>query len=312
MKQGKSLQVGIAGLLSAVFATCVAAPVTIEHSNYSMQELASSDLLLLGPVSDVDNTHEQFRVLGQAVPARVPTSVQDAQALQDRLVAVYGTVNPDGSIKVAEVKVLDSAFVPGATEIYVKGVISSANPIKGEIRIGSIKVNYSGALHAVTADQLVQGHSVVITGLTYAPTGSVYADDAMVLSGAVPASQIGTGVVEPLSQIGTGKAAPASQIGTGVVKPLSQIGTGAVKPLSQIGTDRAAPASQIGTSVVKPLSQIGTGAVKPLSQIGTGKVAPASQIGTGVVKPLSQIGTGAVKPLSQIGTGRSEERRVGK
>ena len=88
----------------------------------SFQLLTKSNLLVLGPVDRVDVSKSAVQVLGQVVV--IPASQRNLliDDLVGRMVAVYGSLKGDGSLKVEEVSQLaTSNYVPGATQLYLKG-----------------------------------------------------------------------------------------------------------------------------------------------------------------------------------------------
>ncbi|MGA2397941.1 MAG: hypothetical protein ABSG30_07775 [Steroidobacteraceae bacterium] len=293
---------GATAMIAAPLAVPVSSLAASTSAVTTFQALAGTDLLALGPVERVDVSKRQIQVLGQVVvvPAAQSAGLAD---LVDHMVEVHGSVNSDGTLRATKVvEINSSSFVPGATQLYLKGAISSVDQVNAVARIGSLSIKYAGALHTLSSSSLAVGQLASFGGVEYSGIAAFYAEAGRVIGSLVPLSQEGTDKVSPLSQEGTDKVKPLSQEGTDKVKPLSQEGTDKVSPLSQEGTDKVSPLSQEGTDKVKPLSQEGTDKVKPLSQEGTDKVKPLSQEGTDKVSPLSQEGTDKVSPLSQEGT----------
>src|ERR1700688_4218113 len=112
------------------------------------QAVANSDLLLLGPVELVEPSKARVQVLGQWIPLSQTQISQSFVGLVGHVVAVYGSIAPDGSFEVAAVREQNSVdYVPGATQLYLKGPISALDALHATARIGSLSVSYSGALH---------------------------------------------------------------------------------------------------------------------------------------------------------------------
>lgn len=81
------------------------------------------------------------------------------------LVAIYGVVDANGTYKISAVSQLgSSSYVPGATKLFLKGLVTSIDNNAGTPKIGSYSVNYSGALHSLSADQLAVGDVAIFTG----------------------------------------------------------------------------------------------------------------------------------------------------
>ena len=294
-----------------------AATSDVDQRNLSLQGLASQGLVLLGPVERADKSQKQFVVLGQAIGLSWIGGQFDPDKLIGRLAAIYGSIQQDGSLKITAVEVLDHDFVPGATELFFKGIVVSVNEADGALRIGTKQVDYTGALHSLPADQIQSGAIVSLSGLQYSTDGKFYADNGVISQGASvkPDYQVGSGAnVKPGYQVGSGASVRSDyQVGSGAsVKPDYQVGSGAsVKPDYQVGSGASVkPDYQVGSGAsVKPGYQVGSGAsVKPNYQVGSGaSVKPGYQVGSGAsVKPDYQVGSGAsVKPGYQVGSGSS-------
>ena len=162
---------------------------TGQQSTKSIQTLANSDLLLLGPVERVDPANMQIHVLGQV--AAIPAS---SQALKinglGKMVAVYGSLNINGSLKVREIQELNANYVPGATQLYVKGIVTSVDYQNADARVGSLTVSYSGSLHTLVADALVPGAVVSFSGVEFDTSTKFYADNGLIV--AKPLGQTGS------------------------------------------------------------------------------------------------------------------------
>ena len=210
----------------------------------NFRSVAASDLLALGPVEQVDVKTAEIRVLGQlaVVPALQRNLV--SEELVGRMVAVYGELNTDGSLRVSGVAELGMDYVPGATELFVKGVVRAVNQSKATVRLGSLSVSYSGALHTLNADDIATGKVVALSGLEFANAGSFYADNGAV-SAAKPMGQAGSDLIgqagsDLLGQAGSDKSIatkPAGQAGSDLIGQAGSDKSIAVKPAGQAGSD---------------------------------------------------------------------------
>jgi len=175
------------------------------------QAVSSSDLLVLGPVDLVDQSKGRVQVLGQWIPL---SANQVSQDLLGRVVAVYGSITPEGLFQVAAVHEQNSLeYVSGATRLYLKGSISEIDALHGTARIGALSVDYSGALHTLAAEDVAVGTVVSFAGLRYTDPSKLYADN---------------GVAHPVATLGqTGSGfAVAGQTGSGFAKVQGQTGSG--------------------------------------------------------------------------------------
>src|ERR1700733_7616665 len=269
------------------------------------QALSNSDLLVLGPVDLVDESKGRVQVLGQWIPL---SANQVSQDLLGRVVAVYGSITPEGSFQVAAVHEQNSIdYVSGATRLYLKGSITDLDALHGTARIGALSVDYSGALHTLAAEDVAVGTVVSFSGMRYTDPTKLYADDGLAHqvailgqtgSGFATAGQTGSGFVKIQGQTGSGFAV-AGQTGSGLVKIQGQTGSG-FATAGQTGSGFAV-AGQTGSGFVKVQGQTGSG-FAVAGQTGSG-FAVAGQTGSGLVKIQGQTGSGFVKVQGQTGSG---------
>ncbi len=253
------------------------------------------ELQVLGPVQQVDIGNGLLLVVGQQVSIAKISSVSfNGVVVDDRvsaiqriqpgdLIAVYGAF--DGAS--LSVKLLNYAYVPGATTIFVSGKLSAVNSAIGRAQISALTVDFTPSLSDVKFSNLVVGESVDVAGIQPIANGLLLAESV----NRVDANSIvGTGAQDK-SIVGTGAQA-ASIVGTGA-QATSIVGTGALnkKAESIVGTGAQA-ASIVGTGA-QAVSIVGTGA-RATSIVGTGALSKKAEsiVGTGA-QALSIVGTGA-------------------
>ena len=152
----KALLQGFSVLALTIFAASVSAAT-------SQQQQTS--LLLVGPVEAV-HTKEGFSiVLGQKIPA-VQLAIGDT-------VAVFGTTRTDGSLSVTAVQI-KGIYVPGATEIFLTGVVQQVDTQLGRAVVSGIPIDLTPTLSNGTLDLFV-GDAVQIAGIQPAGRGLVIA-----------------------------------------------------------------------------------------------------------------------------------------
>ena len=99
--------------------------------------------VLAGPVEAIDLANGTFLSLGQVVMA-------SSQALGELrigdFVTVEGSVMGPGWLYADAVTVSDIRYVPGATEVFVTGMLSSIDSAAGTARLGSLTVDYTPSL----------------------------------------------------------------------------------------------------------------------------------------------------------------------
>ena len=104
--------------------------------------------ILAGPVEAIDIANGVFESLGQTVLA-------SNEMLRDMrvgdFVTVEGTVMGPGWLFADEVTVTDISYVPGATEVYVSGMLTSIDNGAGKARMGGLTVDYTPSLASTEA-----------------------------------------------------------------------------------------------------------------------------------------------------------------
>ena len=247
-------------------------------------------VLLRGPVDQVNLRTSQIEVLGQWLSPRGVS----VDSLKDHFVVVDGAFDTHGAYLVSGVTEVKSVeYVPGATPVYLSGVIASIDKSTGVLVIGGTKVDYTGALHTLEAGNLEIGKVASFTGLRFSDPKTIYAANGGVTSDGVTGTD---GAVK--------SPTPAGVTGTDGIISFGVTGTdGAVKsptPTGVTGTDG------VTAKVIKitPNGVTGTdGAVKsptPAGVTGTDGIISFGVTGTdGAVKsptPAGVTGTdGAVK-----------------
>ena len=275
-----------------------AGPMGAIASSTDFQSSSLGDLLLLGPVDQVQSQKSMVHVLGQWVVLPKNQVSQNIQDLMGQLVAVYGQVNTDGSSQVTRISTLSASnYVPGATQLYLKGQITSIDAANGTARVGQLVVNYSGALHKLVAADLSNGSVVSFGGVQFANVNTLYASDGYVQHLSAGSSALG--------QIGSGGTHIAGQIGSGGTQIAGQIGSGGTHIAGQIGSGGTQIAGQIGSGGTHTAGQIGSGGTHIAGQIGSGGTQIAGQIGSGGTHIAGQIGSGGTQIAGQIGDRKS-------
>ena len=307
MKSKKSFKAHAwAGFAAAVlsFASIDADAAELARTSPNLQAdfraVAESNLLVFGPVGQVDVQNARVQVLGQWISFPPSDASQSLEGLVGHVFAVYGSIAADGSIEVETIHEQSSIDnVAGATHLYLKGLVSQLDTLHGTARIGSLAVNYSNALHTLVADDLAVGVVASFRGFQFAGTNVLFADAGLVHIASATLGQTGSG--KALGQTGSGYSV-LGQTGSG--KALGQTGSG-YSVLGQTGSGKALGQTGSGYSVLgqtgsgKALGQTGSG-YSMLGQTGSGKAL--GQTGSGY-SMLGQTGSG--KALGQTGSGYS-------
>ena len=217
---------GVAAMMAVPLASSgsLAAAATVATT---FETLVDTDILALGPVEHVDVAKRQLQVLGQLIAIPVAQSAA-LDSLLGKMVEVHGSVKSDGTLQATKVSEITTAsFVPGATQLYLKGALSSVDQVNAVARVGSLSIKYSGALHTLSANSLAVGQLASFSGVEYFGIAAFYADNGRV-----------TGSLATISQEGSDKVGASGQI--------SQEGSDKVSPSSlksQEGSDKVSPSS---------------------------------------------------------------------
>jgi hypothetical protein len=295
-------------LTCGLFAVRVDAGIGGTDLRVQTKGIGGSDLVAYGVIEGVAGGG--ITVLGQHILIQPSTAlsvssshvaIQNASTLLGQigtLVAVYGQANSDGSIRASEIDLQPTPYVPGATTVYLRGVVSDSNSAIAKVRVGTLLVDYSAALHQPLDAPLHAGAVVEFTGIQVS-TGSVYASNLRTIQGigGTDAASLGIG--------GTDNAVKALGIGGTDVATLGIGGTDkAVSALGIGGTDIAIKAKGIGGTDTATLGIGGTDkAVRALGIGGTDLAIKAKGIGGTDAVTLGIGGTDkAVRALGIGGT----------
>ena len=105
--------------------------------------IESTDLMLAGPVDSISMVNGSFVSLGQVVLAS-----QDALSSLNvgDFVSVHGSAVASGILYADVISVSTQSYVPGATQVFVRGILSAVDQSKGVAHIGDLRVDYSSSL----------------------------------------------------------------------------------------------------------------------------------------------------------------------
>ncbi|MDH3615820.1 MAG: hypothetical protein OEQ90_05035, partial [Gammaproteobacteria bacterium] len=104
--------------------------------------------VLSGPVDSVDLVNGVFESMGQVVMAS--QGMLAGMRVGD-FVSVAGSVVSPGWLYADDVSVSADLYVPGATEVFVTGMLSSVDLAHGTAQIGSLTIDYTSSLGSADA-----------------------------------------------------------------------------------------------------------------------------------------------------------------
>ena len=99
--------------------------------------------VLAGPVEAIDIGNRVFHSLGQIVMAS-DEMLSDIRV--GDFVTVEGSVVSDGWLYADAVVISEINYVPGATEVFVAGMLSSIDVASGTARLGNLTIDYTPSL----------------------------------------------------------------------------------------------------------------------------------------------------------------------
>ncbi|MEO0574784.1 MAG: DUF5666 domain-containing protein, partial [Pseudomonadota bacterium] len=129
------------------------------------------DSKLVGPIESVNSESGTVTVLGQTVAA---TAFVKSFAVGD-YVAIQGEFSRELSLVATRINRLPGVYVPGASVVRVTGITTGFSPLIGQVRIGSVSVDFVDASSMTT--KLVEGFGILtsVDGVQPVPGGIVLA-----------------------------------------------------------------------------------------------------------------------------------------
>ena len=103
----------------------------------------ASGVILAGPVDSIDKINGVFESMGQVVMASY--SMLSGMQVGD-FGAVQGTVISSGWYFADNVSVSNQLYVPGSTEVFISGMLSSINRMDGTAQMGRLTIDYTSSL----------------------------------------------------------------------------------------------------------------------------------------------------------------------
>jgi hypothetical protein len=100
-------------------------------------------VLLAGPVDSIDRINGVFESMGQVVMAS--QNMLSSMRVGD-FVTVGGTAISSGWYYADTVSVSDQSYVPGATEVFISGLMSSVDFMNGTAQMGDLTIDYTASL----------------------------------------------------------------------------------------------------------------------------------------------------------------------
>ena len=125
----------------------------------SIAGISAGNVLISGPVDSIDHVNGAFESMGQIVLAS--QGMLSGMQVGD-YVSVEGTAISSGWYYADNVSISDERYVPGSTEVFISGMISSINTMEGTAQMGDLIIDYTPSL----------GSSVVPSGEAWSFIGT--------------------------------------------------------------------------------------------------------------------------------------------
>lgn len=102
-----------------------------------------SSIVLAGPVDSIDRINGVFMSMGQVVMA--------SQGMLSRMqvgdyVSVAGSIISSGWLYADGINVSSQLYVPGSTQVFVAGILSSIDRMNGTAQMGGLTIDYTASL----------------------------------------------------------------------------------------------------------------------------------------------------------------------
>jgi hypothetical protein len=91
------------------------------------------------------------------------------------VIEVRGRIAGAGEIQATSISVVSKNYVAGAQNVMVRGVVGALKHAIGQLTIGRLVVDYTGALHSLDAASIRVGKEFVAVGIRPLPQGALVA-----------------------------------------------------------------------------------------------------------------------------------------
>lgn len=258
----------------------------------SFSSAAAQAVNVVGPIERLSCSAKTLRVLGVTFHVAAPSVLAEvcgqSNANTFRYVAVIGTATERGSLVASRIAPAGADYVPGATPVYINGLVTSQKIGIGEFAVAGSRivglpssVPFVGAVVEVVGTQPLLGGPIVAESLAVGPEATSVGDLSSVLNGIVGSGITTNGIV------GSG-IATSGIVGSGVAAN-GIVGSGIAKS-GIVGSGIAA--NGIVGSGMATSGIVGSG-VATNGIVGSG-VATNGIVGSGVVTN-GIVGSGAAK-----------------
>ena len=162
---------------------------------------AQASTLAVGPVDHVDLRASTVTVLGQTYKIAASTSVKNskgtpvslASLAPDTIVSIDGSESANGAATVVSVTSLPQLDVPGATRLFVTGVVTSETAT-GQVKVGNLVVDINSTL-TNGSQEFAVGSFVRITGTQPNPGGLFLAQTVATSNGIIGGGASSNGII---------------------------------------------------------------------------------------------------------------------
>jgi hypothetical protein len=223
-------------------------------SSLCISSLSQASPLAIGTIEKIDPKNASvITVLGQKysiASAKLVAGNKNLPAAQGvrflvpgAVVWVDGELKADGSTQVASLTVLPDANVPGATQLFVSGVVSAID-LTGKAKIGDLIVDLTPT-YGSGAESIRVGDVVEVIGIQPASNGALVAGTVTSKSGVGGTGRSGVGGTGKLvTEAGVGGTGRSGVGGTG--KLVTEAGVGGTGRSGVGGTGKLVTEAGVG------------------------------------------------------------------
>ena len=162
---------------------------------------AQASTLTVGPIEHVNLRASTVTVLGQTYKIAGSTAVKNsagapldlASLAPDTMVSIDGSESASGSAIVSSLTSFPQLDVPGATRLFVSGVVTSENAT-GQIKVGNLTVDINSTL-ASGSQGFAVGSFVQISGTQPNPGGLFLAQSVRTSNGIIGGGASSNGII---------------------------------------------------------------------------------------------------------------------
>jgi hypothetical protein len=288
-----------------------AAQTTID----TLQARYGEHLLAVGPVTRVAPDGTPAEVIGQTIH-RAPSGMSTPNTVAvGEVVAVFGTIEKDGTALADTVRGLNFNSVDGSTEVLLKGRVDDIQANVGKVSIGNMAVDYTPSLAAhsllVAKGSLLEVRGVAFDSIHLVIASNVKSVGSMGSGVTTAVGSMGSGspiATAKVGSMGSGHTAAVGSMGSGVTTAVGSMGSGSptvTAKVGSMGSGHTAAVGSMGSGVTTAVGSMGSGSptvTAKVGSMGSGHTAAVGSMGSGVTTAVGSMGSGSPTVTAKVGS----------